>query len=621
MKKMMMKTTKISVVPLERQKMTLTEYRDWYEILRKDESDDAEMTLTCAEEKQRELILNGQFEFFDIDSVKNVNTVKCTFTFPVVLAACFGSLKTLDVLLEHQVDLFVLEAKNYNLLHCLVCVAFYEPYQEDDVIATYRHLCEVLPHEKLLRLLMAENDEGFRPLEFAGQQGALDLMSAMFETRDVYVTREESIDVMIYQWYDVTEYMGFEDWDRKYKSPLMLMLVIDKRHMEKACHLFCNGVFKDWSERYIRASRLTCVISFLVRSLYILALFVYEVDQVWLTNIGGIGDDDLLQLQQQQTAANVTSQNDVINATFVYCQRFATVKMPPGVLLVLAIYLYGQSICSILFILYKVTFYVLHHRNIGTRVYDLNGMKDVMVSRWKMYDSASVFLFYVLTIVELTLLYQMHDRGQILFAVNVIRLLLTLFALWNIMIYLQIAPGIGHVVIYIREMTADLVAFLFMFCFYTAIFARQFMLFFNVNSKQGCVEDFSSFQMSLYSLYLTMLNMESFTDFDVHSREILYIHHFSYVSIVGILLLNLLIAVFHNTLKKVKDNKEIVLSLSRLSIVVELDYAIASFPLLRKLYRMLYFPLIRSNFVNDGERIFLVHAKNIEHRIQDEASE
>lgn len=584
--------------------LPMSDYGDWFEAIRNDDSETVDMTLTLAEEGEKNRLLNGRLQFFDIAAIKNVNAQNCSFTYPLILAASFGSLKTFDVLIDHGVDIFALEDDECNLFHSLICVAFYEPNQEDDVIMTYKHVCQSLKAKDLKRLLEMQNSGGFRPLEFAVQQGTLKLMSAILDTPDVYMIREEVVDVTAYQWYDITEYV-FDA--RKFVSPLFLMMSLDQRNINQANQLFCDGIFKDWAERYMRSNRLLFAICFLMRLLYISMLYVYEMDRIWLTNIGGIGDDDLKSLKAEMNTSSV-------NASFVFCQEFGTIKMPPILRVVIFGYLLFYSIAGLLLDFYRMLFYFLRLPQVFTARSNLSGRKRIMITRWNTFDRGCNLIFSVLVIAELLILNEITQRDYLLVVIDIFRLLLTLTSLWNLMVYLQILPGIGQVVIYIREMTPDLASFIVMFCFYTAIFARQFILFFNVNSKQGCIRDFSSFPMALYSLYLTMLNMEDFTQFDVYAREILYIHHFAYVAVVGIMLLNLLIAVFSNTLSKVKEEKEFTIYLSRLNVICFQHYGLSIVPVLSWIYTPIYRATVRKHFVCEGDRVYLVNAKNIDHR-------
>jgi len=54
-----------------------------------------------------------------------------------------------------------------------------------------------------------------------------------------------------------------------------------------------------------------------------------------------------------------------------------------------------------------------------------------------------------------------------------------------------------------------------------------------------------------------MLNMKEFRGYDVFNLEVLYMNHFTYVIIVNIMLINLLIAVFSNSMARVSENKEV----------------------------------------------------------------
>ena len=102
-------------------------------------------------------------------------------------------------MMRYDVDICLVEAELYNVIHCLVYVAFYQPRNEEAVVKTYRSLCRTLSKEVIGKLLRMEESHGLRPLEFAAQQGTLQLMSAIFETPKVYVVREEIVGISVYQ--------------------------------------------------------------------------------------------------------------------------------------------------------------------------------------------------------------------------------------------------------------------------------------------------------------------------------------------------------------------------------------------------------------------------------------
>jgi hypothetical protein len=76
-------------------------------------------------------------------------------------------------------------------------------------------------------------------------------------------------------------------------------------------------------------------------------------------------------------------------------------------------------------------------------------------------------------------------------------------------------------------------------------------IYFQLNSRQGCVEDFSTLGRTAYTLYLTMVNMQDYTQFNVYFPMALYLHHVYCVVTVGILLVNLLVAIFFDTMSNV----------------------------------------------------------------------
>jgi len=60
--------------------------------------------------------------------------------------------------------------------------------------------------------------------------------------------------------------------------------------------------------------------------------------------------------------------------------------------------------------------------------------------------------------------------------------------------------------------------------------------------------------------------MKEFRGYDVFNQQVLYFNHFVYVVIVVILLMNLLIAVFSNSMARVSENKEVMLLLGTIML-------------------------------------------------------
>jgi len=167
----------------------------------------------------------------------------------------------------------------------------------------------------------------------------MELMSAIFDTRDMYLVREDIIDMTAYRWYDITDYEGaltpeLQDVDKKqfkheskslendpnpkplsekfvsdspalegsrrtadvkksrlFKSPLIMLLALDVRHLAAANHLLStDSIMKEWTERSIHFRTTSFVINFFIRLAYLTLVYVFEMDRRWIAAIGGRSD-------------------------------------------------------------------------------------------------------------------------------------------------------------------------------------------------------------------------------------------------------------------------------------------------------------------------------------------
>src|SRR6218665_104048 len=181
-------------------------YSSWLEAIKNDDHVVVSRTLGTSTETERKRRLHEEIEFLDIESAKHISSRPCKFTRPFTLAVVYGSINVCHVMIHNDVDVCLVESGSYNFIHCLFCVAFYQPENEEAVVKTYNSLCRMLSVDVIRKLLHMEESNGLRPLEFAAQQRTLQLMSAIFYTPEVYVRRQHSTGLTVYKWYDVTEY-------------------------------------------------------------------------------------------------------------------------------------------------------------------------------------------------------------------------------------------------------------------------------------------------------------------------------------------------------------------------------------------------------------------------------
>jgi len=109
-----------------------------------------------------------------------------------------------------------------------------------------------------------------------------------------------------YRWYDITEYeitvtnssvqvkgqQSVSNKNRMFRSPLVMMLTLDVQHIAAANRLLtCSDSFlRKWSQLCIRTRRLSFLINFCTRLLYITLMLIYDMDRRWITKTGGKSD-------------------------------------------------------------------------------------------------------------------------------------------------------------------------------------------------------------------------------------------------------------------------------------------------------------------------------------------
>src|SRR6218665_2504219 len=271
--------------------MEMTDNRQWLAAIRTDDHAYVSKILDTSSRLDREKLLHGKSEISATNRSDESKEPETRFERPFILALVSGSVKVFQVMMRYDVDVCLVEAESYNVIHCLVYVAFYQPRNEEAVVNTYRSLCRTLSKEVIGKLLHMEESHGLRPLEFAAQQGTLQLMSAIFETPKVYIVREEIVGISVYQWYDVTEYVAIETKDNRHSlSPLNFLSMLDEKVFDRSStkDILLNGVLFDWVKLELYCRHSLFIAYNLYRLLYFVAVVVYEMDSFWLERFGSI---------------------------------------------------------------------------------------------------------------------------------------------------------------------------------------------------------------------------------------------------------------------------------------------------------------------------------------------
>ena len=573
-------------------------YFKWVDAIITDNHEYVSQTLDGSTRPYKELLLNGNLESF----VKNRSTVALSldirFKRPFNLAAVHGSLKVCDVMIQNDVDVSLVETGSYNVVHCLVYVAFYQSQNEEGVVETYRSLCRMLSKDVMRKLLHMEESNGLRPLEFAAQQGTLQLMTAIFETPEVYVVKEEIVGISAYRWYDVTEYEMLEDKKTRHSvSPLLFLSLIDERVLDRPAtrRILFEGVFGEWIKREMHCKRFSVVGYYTFRLLYLILFAFYQMDSSWLENLGRVDNDK------------------IGNATFyseTYCNSGFAIIWPVKFLNFAKVFLFITAIFELTI---EVWFIFKVQRNLipGIKVHflfaDLNGRKSLVINTQDLLiRSFSTFGILVFCMTEIALLSTMSERGTATFIVDMMRSVSPFLYTIALSFYVQHISCISHLVICMRKILVTFIQCGFVLLVLTVAFTRLQITFFEGNSNMGCVQQFSEYYTSCTTMFLTYLNIQDYREFDVTYPAVLYFVHACYVLNIGILFYNLLIALFTDDISKVNERKRFVVTFSELMGQLQFEIAVLLLPYARGIHIKFSSFLLQRYFLTDKSRILII---------------
>ena len=124
----------------------ITDHQRWFDAIRNDDVDELKDIVSSSStdvDEQRRLV-DGRFIRVGFDDVERrlLRPKFFALTRPLTVAAAHGAVAVLEVLVgEYGVDVFAVEAGGYNVVHCLVGAAFYQPEVERCTASMYDQLC------------------------------------------------------------------------------------------------------------------------------------------------------------------------------------------------------------------------------------------------------------------------------------------------------------------------------------------------------------------------------------------------------------------------------------------------------------------------------------------------
>lgn len=535
---------------------SITKYQDVYDAILED--DDI---------KLERLLQNSSFRInapFDFEDEGCIGQYKKHFKLylPIHLAVATCSPKVVEFMMKRNVNILRVDESGRNLLHNCVISGFYCVDYEDKVCQMIKWLDKKIGCDLMMRLLQEESFDGFRPLEFAAQQGTLNIMTTILHLPG-YVTIEMVKGGNIYRMIDVTEY---EIGDRHNKSPINMLsyLSSDRLKTPNIQKLLQHPVLMGWVNGKMKSNIFPLTLWIIVRLLMLTTYLLLDNDTSYPFFIFG----------------NQTAQ--------IFCPGL--LHFHPGLDFTLAACSVMAGLCSIIIItdIAHAIKWRLEKNNV--KMHDLNGRKSLVATT--LFYQINQGLYLVL--VDLLFIFYVHSiRGQssettypkYLFSILYFaRMVIPILMLWSVCYFGQLIPKIGSKIVSLQHMLLDLASFLLVLGLATLFFVHAFEAFAFSNSQGGCIDEFRNPWETMYTLFRMLLNMYDTTSANVHNVSLFQMLHILYILLVGIMVLNFLIAIMSNSASTVAANEDIILTISRLAIVVQLEERLFWF--MKKMYKI-----------------------------------
>jgi hypothetical protein len=525
----------------------------WLSAIRSNDVKYLSEVLETATKDEKEHLLNGRHTNVRDDLGCHTWCFPHLCERPLVAAVLYSSYDAALFMLNEGANPLATESNGDNVAHAIVALASAFPKTEDVQLRNFVRFMELIPRETRRELLYAENGFHLRPLEYAASTGCIKLFKEIFQTPDVYLTKQLNYGLHIYEEYNITDY----DNGRAHKSPLLFFCISDEETMRKEEFkaIMEWAPIKQWKASKIRSERVVIFLWFALRLWY---CFVYHtIKSSQMISEGGVPhvDDD-----------NVTV--SPTNNTFTYCSGAEPPYFIQNIRPAFIIYGIFHSILTILVDAIEVGLTLKRSKpflSLITRRFSNRHilMPQIAFRIVEHIGTWGVLVYYLAVLGHITM------RNN--FWISLMSLV-TNMGLFSTLLYILLLIKVtGYHAHVISQMFLDVLYFsLFVFlCSFP--FAHFYMTFVNTNTVAGCIEDFNGFWRSMYTMFLVMLNIRDMTEYDVTNETAFVIGHVLVSINLGILMLNFLIACMTTRMTNMAEYKDILVILNRLFVFMYVE--------------------------------------------------
>lgn len=557
------------------------QHQQWFDILLKDDVVAADLLLKTRTPDNVIMLLTCTFDFGDPKGFGKEESIleKVNMPFHIAIGSC--SMKVADLMLKYKADPMVVNKEGNNVLHCAVITAFNKPFIEDDLCKTLEWLYSRIEPKCVDKLLHQENNAGLRPIEFATQQGCLKLMMNFLYATG-HVTSKKVLGMGLYRLHDITEY---EIGDRSHLSPVNLLAYLHREKLKDpaTADIILSPIISQWIWAKVKCNIPCIFIWALYRLLFVSFFIVLDLDITWL----------------EYTDANTTNFRSII----VSCHGIPHfhLGLPPIYFFLSFIFL--QCFLTLISIMRSV--WIIVSGQWRRKYCDLRGRKR-LINNALFYDALHILLVLVILITMIanvhTVTTNFKDNRSVFLMSDILRTFIPVLALWSVCFFLQLNATLGPSIISIQGMVIDMCKFMILFGVVLIPFVHAFESFSLANAEESCQSEFQSFYISCYTLFRMMLNLYDPSGLKMKNLPVMLMLHVLYVFMVGVLLINFLIAIMSERASNSRKSEEAVFKINQLALVNMIeDHMFMYKPFGQYVYGMLK----RISFFFKGDKVYL----------------
>lgn len=568
-------------------------FNQWVECIQEDDSESMENIIGSSDPNIRKILLHGNLKKWQLHPCGHSNDCNC-YSFYIRdgqvsslnIAVILRAKRITKVLIDQGVDIQSQDSYGYNIIHNLVSIALCRNSQSE-YVTFYNWLSNVIKPKDFRELLSQTDLSGFLPLELAAELGLYEFFMTIMNTKHVYLYKEESRWLMRYRWFDVTDY-EHPDSSRRLMSPLNIISYVPPSALSQydTKRFLSSQIIEKWFANKFQAVKRALIffLGFHVLRMLLIAQFSFSsftrqaLFPGTCKHTSPNSNSNSTYCEYQDCQNNIFSLNIEIALTFV----LLIVCLTSGVLT-------ASYIFSLLFSRRRKSKQSKVHRFRAPLLF--YPWIEVFLNSLMIIKVIGTFVAYYQSVIIPAPLIHGFD------------IIFTFLMIWSIFYWIQLSP-IGHFVVMVQHMLKDLLNFTAVFLVFQTSFAACF--FMNLtNYATECdkgVPGFSRLTGAVFSIYQVMVNTLTLGEYEVDKFYVLNMLHIVYVVLVPILLLNLLIATFSESVARLSPFKEDIIVIHKHLVAIHGDY------FLSKYFSSFYIHRLEKVFAHENGRFYLVTA-------------